>query len=153
MEGNTIGGMTLYGLGSKARLYCVCAAGQADVVADGNIENSLIDEVQEEENFKESELIKSLYDPRILKIIKNPENPQILGKEWRTLGKPTAKTKSYILDGKKNPTGNYINLDFAHNKITLSLASNYIFQEVEMQFTPNDIKLLPETVRETFTEN
>lgn len=150
MEQNTIGGMTLYGLGSKARLYYVCADGQADVVADGKIESSIVDEVQQDDSFKEEELITSLYDPRIAEIMKNPNKPQVLGKGWKTSGKPEDKEKTYTLQG-KDDLANYV--DLTNNKISISLTSPYIFQTVDMQYDKKTFQLLPETVSETFTEN
>lgn len=150
MEQNTISGVTLNGLGSKACLYFVSADGKAEIVADGKIENSIIDEVQQDDSFKEDELITSLYDPRIAKIMKNPDKPQVLGKEWKMLGKPEDKVKTYNLQGRDGLI-NFI--DLANNKISLSLISPYIFQTVDMQFDKKTFQLLPETVSETFTEN
>jgi len=97
MEQNIIVGVTLKGLGSQGSLYYVSHDGVADIIADGNIEDDFIYEV--EDSFKKNELVTSIYDPRIAKLIKT-QKPEALGKNWESLdqkSESTPKTKRFFL--------------------------------------------------------
>ncbi|MBI2264290.1 MAG: hypothetical protein HYU64_03840 [Armatimonadetes bacterium] len=149
-QNNIILGVTVKGLGSKAFLHFVSATGGTDVIADGNIEDGVMDTAQD--NFEKRPVITSLYDPKIVEIIKNPENPKVLGKGWRIIDENTPGAKTYMLEGEKDYTSNLVYLSFASNEIGVSLQAPDIYQEVYMQFDPKTAKLFPETIRETLGE-
>jgi hypothetical protein len=150
MEQNILG-VTLKGLGSKGSLYYVSQNGVADIIADGKIEDDFICEV--EDSFKKSELVTSIYDPRIAKLIKT-QKPEALGKNWESLDQKSAlNTKTYMLSGKEDSTSNCVSLDFDRQKVTVSLETPTIAQHIDVRFSPQNTKIFPETVEETFLES
>lgn len=149
MEQNILG-ITLEGLGSKGSLYYVSHDGVADIIADGNLEQDFLYEV--EDSFEKREMVTSIYDPRIARLIKT-QKPEALGKNWKSSdpkSEPTPKTKTYGLSGKEDYTSNYISLDFDRNEVTVSLDAPTITQHINVGFSPKDGKIFPEEVSETF---